>query len=65
MPETVYAGSIREIEPRRLSWTRHVALSGRGEENTWFLWPKLRERNHSEDLGVGDGRIILKWIFKK
>jgi hypothetical protein len=26
----------------------------------WCLWPNLRERNHLEDFGVGDGRIILK-----
>jgi len=25
---------------------------------------KLRERYHLENIGV-DGRIILKWIFKK
>jgi hypothetical protein len=38
-----------------------MALCGRGEENTCFsLWPNLRERNHLEDLSVGDGRIILK-----
>jgi hypothetical protein len=27
-------------------------------------WGKLRKRNHLEDPGV-DGRIILRWIFRK
>jgi hypothetical protein len=31
---------------------------------TGFWCGDLRERDHLEDLGV-DGRIILKWIFKK
>ena len=35
-----------------------------GEEQTKFLWRNLREGNHLEDTGV-DGRIILKWIFRK
>jgi hypothetical protein len=33
---------------------------GRGEVHTGFWWGDLRERY----LGV-DGRIIIKWIFKK
>jgi hypothetical protein len=31
---------------------------------TGFLWGKLREGEHTEDLSV-DWRIILKIIFKK
>jgi hypothetical protein len=33
-----------------------------GSTGVW--WGNLRERNHLENLGV-DGRIILKWVFKK
>jgi hypothetical protein len=35
-----------------------------GEMHTGFWLGDLRERDHLEDLGVGE-RILLKWIFKK
>ena len=41
-----------------------MARMGRGEVHTEFWWRNLRERDHLGELGV-DGRIILKWIFKK
>jgi hypothetical protein len=31
---------------------------------TGFWWGKLRERDHWGDPGT-DGRIILRWIFRK
>jgi hypothetical protein len=41
------------------------ACSTYGEEAyTGFWWGNLRERDDLEDPGV-DGRIIIRWIFKK
>ena len=31
---------------------------------TGIWWGNLRERDHTEDLGIY-GRIILRWIFRK
>jgi len=36
----------------------------RGEAYTGFWWGNLRERDSLGDPGV-DGRIILRWIFRK
>jgi hypothetical protein len=36
----------------------------RGEACTEFWWGNLRDRDHWEDQGI-DGRIILRWIFRK
>jgi hypothetical protein len=37
---------------------------GKVEARTRFWWGNLRERDHWGDPGV-DGRIILRWIFRK
>jgi len=41
-----------------------VARMGSVEVYTGFWWENLRERDYLEDTGV-DGRIILRWIFRK
>jgi len=43
---------------------RHVAGVGemRGVYGVW--WRKLSERDHLKYTGI-DGRIILKWIYRK
>jgi hypothetical protein len=35
-----------------------------GEVHTEFWWGNLRERDNLEDPDI-DGRIILRWIFRK
>jgi len=37
---------------------------GRGEVYTGVWWENLKERDHFGDPSV-DGRIILRWIFRK
>jgi hypothetical protein len=37
---------------------------GKREVHTGFRWQDLTEGTHLGDPGI-DGRIILKWIFKK
>jgi len=55
---------VRVIKLRRMRLAGHVECMGRGEVYTGFWWGNLRERDHLGDPGV-DGRIILRWIFKK
>jgi hypothetical protein len=55
---------VRVIKSRRIKWVGRVARMRRGEAYIRFGWGNLRERNHLEDPGV-DGRIILRWIFRK
>jgi hypothetical protein len=47
-----------------MRWAGHVALRGKREVHTGFWWGDLREGDHLGDPGV-DGRITLKWFFKK
>jgi hypothetical protein len=46
---------MRVIKSRPMKWAGHVACMGRGN---------LRKKYHWGDPGV-DGRIILRWIFRK
>jgi len=52
-----------------MRWAGHVQREGqesmgRGEAYTGFWWGNRREKDHWEDPGV-EGRIILRWIFRK
>ena len=42
----------------------HAARMGGGYVHTEFWWRNLKAGDDLEDLGT-DGRLILKWIFKK
>jgi hypothetical protein len=40
------------------------SVYGGREAYAYFWWGNLREKDHLEDIGI-DGRIILRWIFRK
>jgi len=40
------------------------SLWGREEACTGYWWGNLREKDHRGDPGA-DGKIILRWIFRK
>ena len=54
---------VRVIKSRRMRWAGHVARM-EGEVCTGFWWGTLKERDLWGDQDV-DGRIILRWIFRK
>jgi len=39
-------------------------VRGRRADHTGVWWGNTRERDHLEMPGI-DGRIIIKWIFRK
>jgi hypothetical protein len=55
---------VRVIKSRRMRWVWHVARMGRGKACKGFWCGNLGERDHLGYRGV-DGRIKLRWIFRK
>ena len=55
---------VRVIKSRGMRWERQVASMGKSRGVCRVWWGKLRERVHLGDPGL-DGRIILRWIFRK
>jgi len=47
-----------------MRWAGHVARMGEGRVVSGFWWGNLKERAQWGDPVV-DGRIILRWIFRK
>jgi hypothetical protein len=47
-----------------MRWAGHVTPRGRGQLHKGIWWRNVRERDPLEDTGI-DGRIILRWVFRK
>jgi hypothetical protein len=54
---------ITVIRLRRMRWVGHVACMA-DRRGSGFWWGNMSERDYLEDPDV-DGRIILRWIFRK
>jgi hypothetical protein len=52
------------IKSKEMRWAGHVADMGESRGIYRVLLGKLREREHLGDPSV-NGRIILRWIFRK
>jgi hypothetical protein len=55
---------VRVIKSRRMKWAWHVTSMGKGRGVSKVWVGILEEKNQLGDPGV-DGRIILRWIFRK
>jgi hypothetical protein len=55
---------VRVVKSKRMRWAGHVARMGEDRGVHKMLVGSLRERDHWGDQDI-DGRIILRWIFKK
>ena len=55
---------VRVVKSRRMRWAGHVARMVEGREVHRVLVRKPEGKNHWEGPDA-DGRIILRWIFRK